>query len=229
MTTDAPLNNGVTPSSQTGPDRAANDPALTPAGRPLHVRRRPDLTLAAEPLGGEIRPVDRLIVREISGIGRMFTPNLEQAYQFRGIAHKPPGSFETAYQIVAGAAGTDPLIAPLVRGIAFVPVLDWGSRDVVLRPVKMTTHGQYVIADLRTLQARFPGYKCYVVWDNAKRRHVVRWQDTNEAETEIVRAVDWPDVEVITEALASDAYDSVDMLAEVNEDVRALVNSREVR
>lgn len=190
--------------------------------------RKLDLILAAMPVVGDLQPVTQLGVRELKGVGQMFTAHMEHGYQFRSIVHKPAGSYETQYQILAGDALLDPRLARMAQSIAFFPAFVWSTFEVVLVPCKMTSFGQRVLADLQKLQAHFPAYKCFVQWDEAKRRHVVYRQPLTAAEAELIARVEWPDKDAIIDALEMVAFDSVESLCAANEEVRALLSAKEV-
>lgn len=205
--------------------KASRLPDVLPAVRPP---RKLDLAPAAMPVAGDLQPVAQLVVQELKGVGQMFTANLDIAYQFRGVVYKPAGSFETLYQLVAGDALRDPRVAPMAKYIAFVPVFSWASFEVVLHPVRMTSYGQRTLSALRKLQGEFPNYKCFVSWEEVRRRHVVRHDSLSPAEAELIGAVEWPDREAIIDALEPVAYETADELAADNEEVRALLSMKEV-
>ena len=184
--------------------------------------------LVAMPVVGDIQPVTQLGVRELKGVGQMFTANKDLAYQFRGVVYKPAGSYETQYQLTVGDLLTDPQIVRLTQMIAFVPCYSWATFETVLLPVKMTSFGQKVLADLTKLQPEFPHYKAFVQWDDSKRRHVVYRQALSTAEAELIDKVSWPDKDAIFAALELTAFDSVGALCEVNDDIRALLSAKEV-
>lgn len=203
----------------------ASLPDPVPVVRPP---RKLDLALAALPVGGDIQPVTQLGIRLLKGVGQMFTSNLEHAYQFRGLVHKPAGSFEEAYQIIAGDILTDPRIARLTQAIAFIPCYAWSTFEVVLHPLKLTTYGQKVLADLSKLQREFPRYKAFIQWEDGKHRHVVYRQTISAAETELIDKVQWPDKDTILAALELTAFDSIAALSQANDDIRTLLSAQEV-
>ncbi|MDB5306434.1 MAG: hypothetical protein JWO38_636 [Gemmataceae bacterium] len=200
-------------------------PDPTPAVR--HPRKL-DLAHAAMPVVGDLQAVTQLTVRELKGVGQMFTANMPGAYQFRGVVHKPAGSFESQFQIIAGNALLDPRIARLAQMIAFVPAFAWATFETVLLPVKVTTYGQRVLADLQKLQQSFPSIKCFVQWDDGKRRHVVYRQTLSAAEAEMIGKVAWPDKDAIVDALEVAAFDDIGTLCDANEDIRTLLAAKEV-
>ncbi len=201
-------------------------PDLVPIAAP--TPRKLDLSRAALPAVGDLRPVQRLGVREVKGAGNWFTPNLDCAFWVRAIAFKPPGSFDAQYQIVAGSALEDPRVARLTHLTAFIAAYAWSTTEVVLLPQKLSSHGQRVVADLRTLQHEFPNFKVFKLWDEAKHRHVVYRESLSPGEAALMSGVEWPDLAAFTEALELTAYHSVEDLRAVNDDVRAMLGAREV-
>ena len=103
--------------SDTGPEQGNNrldGPAGSgPAPEPLpglKPRRKIDLTRAALPEVGSMGMVESLLVREMKGVGAMFTPNLEAALTFYSLIYKPEGEFDPRFQIVTGDLLNDPRV-----------------------------------------------------------------------------------------------------------------------
>jgi hypothetical protein len=194
------------------------------------VPEPPKLGLTLVPLGAVAEPeeVTILPVRELKGLGQVFTPDLGNALQICGLVHKSPGGFDTCYQLLCGPAANDPRIAQLARWIAFVPSFAWDSLEVVLRPVPLTVYGQYLIRGFTKLQGLFPTFKVSVQWHATKRRHSIYHNPLSPDEAKLIGGVKWPDAEAIREALEPAAFDSVEALAGANEAVRTLLTAREV-
>jgi hypothetical protein len=230
----------------TEPPAAAQEPAqmastdgaapAPPAGetnplRPLPTlqpKRKVDLARAALPDLGSLQTVDTLSVRELKGIGAMFTPNLSGILVFLGLVYKPPGEYETLHQIITGPLTSDPRVMKYAKRIAFVPAYSWSAFEMVLQPIRLTTFGCRVLDDLKKLAGRVPDFKAFIEWDATRKRHVVHWYELTEQELSVVAAVKWPSREEILEALSAVAYDDMNDLAQANEDIRTLLRSREV-
>src|SRR5262249_8877005 len=138
-------------------------------------KRKVDLARAALPDLGVLQTVESLSVRELKGVGAMFTSNLTATLVFFGLVFKPQGEYETLYQIVTGSLVSDPRIMRYAKRIAFVPVFSWSSFEMVLLPVKLTSYGRRVLDDLQKLQPRFPNFKSFIEWDPNRKRHVLHW------------------------------------------------------
>jgi hypothetical protein len=177
---------------------------------------------------GSLQTVESLTVRDLKGPGAMFTPNLSGALAFFGLVYRPPGEYETQYQIVAGPLLSDPRIMKYAKRLAFVPVYSWSSYEILLLPIKLTTFGRRVLDDLKTLQTRSPGFKAFVEWDPTRKRHVVYWDPLTEQEKPFLNAVKWPGCDEICDALSAVAFDDLGDLTQANEDIRLLLQSREV-
>jgi hypothetical protein len=201
---------------------------LAPADSLPLPYRIPDLALAALPEGGDLRPVERLTIQDLKGPGAAFTADLDMALSFYALAYKPPGEYETQYHILTGDLLKDRRVMRLAGRTTFVPSLAWSSLEVVLLPVKGTTPGQRLIADLATLQKMFPKYKAYKMWDEVKRRHVVSWESLTLEEGDYIAKVTWPTRDDILEALEPIAFDDLHRLRSANDDVRTLLSARPV-
>ena len=206
----------------TGAAQLAPEPALP------KPKRRVDLSTAQLPGIGGLQAVETLTIRERKGVGATFTPNVAATLMFHGLVYKPQGEFDGLYQIIAGPLLHDPRIANRATRIAFVPALDWSAVEVVLVPIKLSKHGQRVLSDLQKLEPRFPAYKAFIQWVETKRRHVVYFDELSEPEGAIIAKVKWPTQEQMLDALSAVAFETIEDLAAANEDVRALLKSRQV-
>jgi hypothetical protein len=173
--------------------------------------------------------VESLVVRELKGVGVAFTPNLDAMLMFHGLSYKPPHEYESVYQVVAPPLNNDPRVMSRASRIAYVPAFSWSTFEVVLAPFKLTSFGLRVLDNLRTLQPRFPRYKCFTQWDAAKRRHVVYFDDLSEQELGVILGTKWPTRDEILDTLQVAAFDNLDALAAANAEIHALVHSREVQ
>jgi hypothetical protein len=176
----------------------------------------------------QITPIDSLVVTEMKGAGATFTPNLDAALQFKGLAHKPPGEFNTQYQIIAGSLLSDPRIVGRSSGIVFVPALAWSTCEVVIVPFKATRFGIRVVQTLQSFQHRFPRFKVFVDWSDLKKRYVVHEVTMTPAEQETIDKTEWPSREQVLNALEVLAYESVENLAAANDTIRILLAAKEV-
>ena len=114
------------------------------------------------------------------------------------------------------------------KRISFLPVFSWATFEVVLLPVKETTYGRRVLDDLRKLAPQFPHFKVFVEWDASRKRHVVYRNVLNDQEVSLIAGVKWPSHEEILDALSATAYDDLEDLKAANDDIRTLLQSREV-
>jgi hypothetical protein len=219
--------------AEAAPDAAGAGPSQTgPALQPaalLRPKRKVDLSTAVLPGLGTIKAVEALTVRELKGVGASFTPHLELAVVLYGLAYKPPPGFETVYQIVAGPLLADARVLGQARRLAFVPAFSWATLEVVLMPINLSRFGHLVLIDLQRLQPSFPSFKAFVQWSEAKKRHIVYRDELTAQEAGVIEKVRWPTREQVLEALSTSAYDDIDDLAAANEEVGALLRSREVR
>ncbi|GMV82500.1 MAG: hypothetical protein AMXMBFR7_36840 [Planctomycetota bacterium] len=203
----------------------AGMPAPIPLPQP---RKRVDLAAAADAQLAVPQAVESLEVRELRGVGATFTPKLDAALSFHGLAYKPEGEFEAIHQILAGPLLRDPRVLPRARRLLFVPAFAWATFEVVLMPLSLTRFGQRVVADLRQLQPRFPHYKTFKEWSDSKRRHVIHLLDLTETERDAIVQVAWPDQDAIIDALQAVAYDDINALAADNAEIRTLLAAKEV-
>lgn len=226
---ESPGASGDDPTPPADPAAASGLPSRLPPAQPVvPPRRKLDLSLAALPQVGDLQPVQQLGVREFKGVGSQFTAHIDSALAFHGLVHQPPGEYETHYQIIAGDLLKDPRIVRLAKRIAFIPVYAWSAFEVALMPLKVTTFGQRVIADLTKLRAKFPLYKAFVTWDAGKKRHVVYEESLSPGEAELIGGVAWPSREEIAAALEVTAFDDLTDLMAANEEVHTLLTAREV-
>lgn len=223
---DAPNAGGAAEAQPVGID----SPRLPDPHPVVYEAKQIDLVAVAMPVAGDVLQVSQLEIRELKGPAHMFTANLELAYQFRGIAYKPPGSFESQFQVVAGDILHDPRVMKLTQMIAFIAVYSWAAFENVLLPVKMNSYGQKVLTDLKQLQHRLPAaHKAFILWDEKRRRHVVSYQLLSAEETELIAKVVWPTKHEILDAVKAVAFDTVKALSEANEDLRNMLTAKEVR
>jgi hypothetical protein len=171
--------------------------------------------------------VESLTVQECKGVGQTFSANMDGMLSFHGLVYKH--EYETTYQVIAGPLLNDPRVMSRATRIAFVPAYSWSTFEVVLLPVKLTIYGRRVLEDLWKVQPEFPNRKTFVHWDPAKKRHIVFVDDLCDQECSIIAGVKWPTKEQILEALQATAFDNLDDLVGANEEIRALVTSKEVR
>jgi hypothetical protein len=228
-----PSRNGAAPAAPPQAHAAAQGGkpgrvAEAPPPLPLRPRRKVDLTLAALPGPGSAREVDALAVRELKGVGKVYTPNLDVAAAYHGIAYKANGEFDTRYQIVAGGLLNDPRVMRCARPITFVPAYSWSTCEVVLAPFKRTSYDRRVLEDLRKLHPLFPRHKVFVKYDDDRKRHVVQYEDLTPLEAGVIAGVKWPTLEDVREALGDIAFDDLDELMCENEEIRALIKWKEV-
>jgi hypothetical protein len=207
---------------------AGGPPALEPL-TPLQPRRQVDLTTAVLPELGNLAPVESLTVRELKGVGQTFTAQLDLMLAFHGLAYKGQNEYETQYQVIAPPLSHDPRVMSRVTRIAFVPGFAWATFEVVLLPIKLSAFGRRILDDLAKLKPRFPNYKSFIQWQATKKRHVVYVHDLSAQEASIIADVKWPTKHQILEALQLAAYDSLEDLMAANEEIRALVTSKEVK
>jgi hypothetical protein len=217
------------------PDSTPPTPARVPedVNRPqplptIQPKRKIDLAHAMLPDPGALQTVESLCVRELKGVGAMFTPNLSGILMFMGLVYKPQGEYEAQYQIIIDQLMTDPRVMRYAKRIVFTPVYNWSMFEMILLPVKLTTFGRRVLDDLQKLQPRFPHFKAFIEWDGTRKRHMVRWDTLTEQEQGIIVTVKWPAREDILDALSATAYDDLETLAEANDDIRTLLRSHEV-
>jgi hypothetical protein len=194
----------------------------------LQTKRKVELTRAALPNQGAPQSVESLSVRVLKGVGASFTPYLNAMLTYFGLEYAPRGEFQKLYQIVDGPLLDDPRVVKHARRIAFVPVFSWSTYELALLPVKQSTHGRRVLDDLQKLQPRFPNFQAYIEWDHDRKRHVVYSYPLTAAELNVITAVKWPTPDEVWEALCDIAYDRIDDLAQVNDDIRLILQSREV-
>jgi hypothetical protein len=210
-------------------DKAAPaEPKLVPAPLPT-LKRKVDLKAAILPSLSAVQSVESLAVKELKGVGANFTSNIAGVLMFFGLAHKPQGEFETRHQVLAGNLMTDPRLMGRAQRIAFVPAFSWAANEVVLMPVKLNTYGQRVLQDLQKLHDTvYPDFKAFVQWNESKRRHVVSYDALTEQEKAVIAKVKWPTQDEIVEALSASAFDNIEDLAAVNDEVRTLLHAQEV-
>jgi hypothetical protein len=194
---------------------------------PPRTKHKVDLTLAVLSGQNKLQAVECLAVQEIKGIGAMFTPDLNAKLGFPGLVSKR--GYDNVYQIINGPLLDDPRIMKHASLIAFVPAYNWSTFEVVLRPVKKSGPGVRMLADFERLQAHFPNYNAYVEWDDVRFRHIVRWTMLTSQEQGVIGQVKWPTQAQIISALNPLAYDNLDDLAQVNDNVRLMLQSREVQ
>lgn len=195
---------------------------------PLQTKRKIDLTRAALPDVGSLQAVTTLSVRELKGVGAMFTPKASGALTFLGLVYKPLNEYETIHQILAGPLQNDPRVMRYAKRITFVPAFSWATFEVVLVPVKVTTFGRRVLEDMQKLATQFPHFKIFVEWDANRKRHVVYRNGLSEQEESLIASVKWPSQEEILDALSASAYEDLEDLKSANDDIRTLLQSREV-
>jgi hypothetical protein len=210
------------PADGAGPD---TELAALPA---IESPRNIDLRLATLPAAHALRTIDNLMVRELKGLGTMFTPNVDAALDFFGLAYKPRGVFETQYQIIAGPLLNDPRVKRLASPVSFVPAFSWSTLEVVLAPYKLTAHGQRTLQLLRKLNNRFPNFKVLVEWVATRQHHVVRYSELSPNEMALIDGVHWPTADEVLEALGAVAFNNLDKLMAANEIVRQSISAREV-
>lgn len=194
----------------------------------LRPKRRVDLTLVALPGAGDITAVESLEIRELKGIWSPFTPYFEGMLTFHTIVYKPKGAFETVYQILGKKLHSDPRIIQRARRVTFLPVYSWATAETVIMPIKMSTYGARVLGALKKLQPQCPNVKAYVEWSQATKRHVVSRDDLSNQEQEVIKCLRWPTSEEMLDALSDSAFDNIEDLAAVNDDVNAFLRAREV-
>lgn len=210
------------------PEPAPKPSALKPIPLPQPSRRinlqpinAPDLQSA--------QTVESLLVQELRGPGATFTPNLDLAMTFNGLVHRPPDEFEKEYQIVTGPLQNDPRVSSRMKQIVFVPGFSWQTLSMILVPFKASRYGRRVLADLERLTPRFPSFKAFVEWSETRRCHLVRYLPLTASETEFIAKVKWPTREEILDALQASAFDNIDDLAEANDEIRTILQSKEVQ
>ncbi len=201
---------------------------LQPLPAPLTPSRRVDLRTVVMDGLPETTAVETLDVRELKGIGATFTPNMAQALPFRGLEYKPEGEFDAVYQIIAGPLLHDPRIVGRLKTITFVPAYAWSTCEIVLAPFKGTKFGMRVLHCLRSLQPEFPNVKVFVEWNESRKRHLVQSMAMTSQERDLISKVAWPTRDQVLDALSMTAFDSLDDLTAANDEIRALLNSREV-
>jgi hypothetical protein len=217
-----PLNTPTIP-----PEAAIDRSGLSPVPL-LSPKRKVDLARVEMSGLPEVMAVEQLAVRELKGIGTIFTPKMDQMLSFRGLVYQPAGEFDVNYQLIAGPLLLDPRIVTRTKTIAIIPAFVWSSCEVVLAPWKMTKFGARTLRALQSLQPEFPNYKMFVEWSDVKTRHIVQKISTTPDERELISKVRWPNKDQIIEALQLSAYDSIDDLAAANAEIKILLNSREV-
>jgi hypothetical protein len=195
----------------------------------LQPRRKIDLSTAVLPEPGSMAAVESLAIKELKGVGQTFTANVDVMLSFHGLVYKPPSEYETIYQVIAAPLINDPRVMSRATRIAFVPAFSWSTFEVVLVPFKLTTFGRKVLDDLVKLKPTFPRHKTFVQWESTKKRHIVYFADLSEQELATIVEVRWPAQEQILEALQATAFDNLDDLLGANEEIRALVTSKEVK
>jgi hypothetical protein len=202
-------------------------PVPAPAPPPVPTR-----VIELAPVGlddGEgLQDVSPLRILEVKGVGNYFTAHFELARAYYAIPFKAQGSFSTEYQLLGKHVVDNPRLRPLVRPIVFIPAFVWSDSSTVLLPVKQNTYGQLVLLKLRTLQRRFPGYRAFQVWENTAKQYTVKWVPLDALEREVIDRHIFPTLDEITEVLTADAIDSIDVLADANPAVRALLTGKEV-
>src|SRR5262245_54377543 len=218
------------PTRLAGTDAAAasGPPALEPLTS-LQPRRKVDLTIAVLPEPGNLAPVESLTVRELKGVGETFTAQLGLMLAFHGLAYKGQHEYETQSQVIAPPLSHDPRVMSRVTRIAFVPGFAWATFEVVLLPIKLSAYGCRILDDLAKLKPRFPNYKCFVQWQATKKRHVVYVHDLSAQEASIIADAKWPTKRRVLQALQFTSFDNLEDLMTVNEELRALVTSKEVK
>jgi hypothetical protein len=217
----------MNPSRSTSSNGVHRPPAPAPAPPPAPTRVI-DLATVVLDDGDALETVSPLGVRDVKGAGNYITANYDLAQAYQAVAHKAAGSYDTTYQLLSGGLASDPRLRPLVRAVVFMPAYAWGDGTTVLLPVRGDGYGQAVLLALRTLQRQFPGYRAFRIWDDARKRHVVKWVPLDPAERAILDRHAWPTPAEIVEALSADAFDSIEALAEANPAVRAILTGKEV-
>jgi hypothetical protein len=81
----------------------------------------------------------------------------------------------------------------------------------------------YFLAD-----ANIPRFKCFVQWDGGRHHHVVYYDELTPQEENIITEVSWPTRQEICRALSATTYGALDVLVGANDDIRTLLQSREV-
>jgi hypothetical protein len=229
---DGPTNGRIHPQKQRGepdvdsPDTIAQGP-LQPEPLP-RPRRKVDL-VPQDLAVPSVEPVTLLAVRELRGPGAAFTADLNAALSFNAVVCRPAGTFTDVYQVIGGALNAEPRIQTLLRRIVFLPAFVWATMEFVLHPIRSTQHGQRVLNDLQSIRKHFPSLKTYIQWCPARQRHVVYRTDLSRQEVAILNARTWPTRDELLEALSEIAYDSIEELADHNENVRAILTAREVQ
>ncbi len=206
----------------------ARPPLLEPEGIPPPRRK---LILESVDLLGVVaaEPISQLAIRDLKGPGGVYTPNLAHALKLKGIIHKPPGQYQSDYQLLAGAPIRDARLASLIKVIAFVPAFVWSSLELVLLPIPMTTNGNRVFSDLQKLTTSYElKFKAYTVWDSTQFRHRIFRVGLDEGEVAVIDGIPWPTKEEILDVLQESAFDDVAALAKVNDNVRTILTATEV-
>jgi hypothetical protein len=230
VTTDAAINSAgdmLRPNAEARHPSGGNANRLQPASV-LQTKRKVELTRAALPTQGDPQAVESLSVRVLKGVGASFTPYLNAMLTYFGLEYAPRGEFQKQYQIVDGPLLDDPRVMRHARRIAFVPVYSWSTYELSLLPVKQSIHGRRVLDDLKKLQPRFPNFQAYIEWVDNRKRHVVYSYPLTAAEQNVITAVKWPTPEEVREALCDIGYDHIDDLAQANDDIRLMLQAREV-
>lgn len=177
----------------------------------------------------EATPVELLLVRELKGPGATFTPFLSEAVAFRGLVYQPHGEYETQYQLLAESLLSHPRILPRLKVITFVPAFAWPTLEVVIVPIKRTRHGILVWQSLNKLADRLPDLKVYIEWDLAKRRHLVQQLALSAEERELLARIERPTRDQVIEALQMHAFGSLEDLVAANDEIRTVLQAREVK
>jgi len=220
------MNGEVTTGGQ--PEPVVERPGLSPPPV-MAPKRRVDLHTVALSIVPEAKPIELLTVKEMKGINAIFTPLLAEALKFHGLVHKPVGEFDDVFQIVTGPLLRDPRVASRTRRITFVPAFAWATCEIVIAPIKDTRFGAAVFHSLQSLQPRFPFFKVFVEWNDVKKRHVVNEVAITADERELISKTPWPTRDQLIEALQMVAYDDINDLAQVNDEIRTVLAAREVK
>jgi hypothetical protein len=101
--------------------RVPGDVALPQPLPTIQPKRKVDFAHAMLPAPGALQTVESLCVRELKGVGAMFTPNLTGILVFMGLVYKPYGEYESQYQIIAGQLMNDPRVMKYAKRIVFIP------------------------------------------------------------------------------------------------------------
>jgi hypothetical protein len=240
MNPDAPSNGDAhraAPPLRLEPRPRPSMPPMPPVGTPTLPPTNPNLPpssypelpepVLAKPTG--FRAVERLEVQELKGPANLFTPNCILKHDYLALSHPTPGSlFSTSYQILAGDLLNDSRVTRHAHTVTFIPVWRWSSNSFVIIPIKQTQNGEKVVEAFESLQHMWPRYKVFMLWDQKKRRHIVRWAHLSELEFRAISSATWTEREEVREALRRYAFDALDRLVSANDELATVIHSTEV-